>query len=126
MVTAMAAAHKAARKAIEGTYSGEVTVTEHQKVKDEISKVTGYKDVIVLTSQPCRLSFERLRTAVQGDSSASVAQTTKLFISPDITVKPGSKLTIKQGVTKDYTCSGIPAVYETHQEILLELFERWT
>lgn len=127
MVTAMDAAHKAARKAIERTYNGLVTVTDHQKVKDEITKLTEYKDVTVLENQPCKLSFERITTAIQSESSASITQTTKLFLSPDIVIKPGSKLTVTQvGVTNDYICSGVPAVYPTHQEIMLELFERWT
>jgi CMP-2-keto-3-deoxyoctulosonic acid synthetase len=127
MVKTVEAARQAARKAIEATYDGVLTVTEHQKVKDEVTKVTGYKDVVVLTDQPCRLSFERLQTAIQSDSSASVAQTTKLFVSPDIVIKAGSKITVTQaGVTTDYTCSGIPAVYMTHQEIIINLFKSWT
>lgn len=127
MVRAVEAARQAARKAIEATYDGVLTVTEHQKVKDEVTKVTGYKDVVVLNDQPCRLSFERLQTAIQSDSSASVAQTTKLFVSPDIVIKAGSKITVTQaGVTTDYTCSGIPAVYMTHQEIIINLFKSWT
>lgn len=127
MVTAMDATHKAARKAIERTYNGLVTVMEHKKVKDEVTKLTEYKDVMVLENQPCKLSFERITTAIQSESSASVTQTTKLFLSPDIVIKPGSKLTVTQvGVTNDYICSGVPAVYPTHQEIMLELFERWT
>lgn len=127
MVKAVEAARQAARKAIETTYDGVLTVTEHQKVKDEVTKVTDYKDAVVLTDQPCRLSFERLQTAIQSDSSASVAQTVKLFISPDIVIKAGSKITVTQaGVTTDYACSGIPAVYLTHQEIILDLFKSWT
>lgn len=126
MVRAVEAARQAARKAIEATYDGVLNVTEHQKVKDEVTKVTGHKDVVVVTDQPCRLSFERLQTAIQSDSSASIAQTTKLFVSPDIVIKAGSKITVTQaGVTTDYTCSGIPAVYMTHQEIIINLFKSW-
>jgi hypothetical protein len=127
MVTAMEAAQKAARKAIERTYQGMLVVTEHRKVKDEKSKLTNYQDVIVLENQPCKLSFERLQTAVQSESAASVAQTTKLFLSPDIVIKANSKITVTQtGVTSDYKSSGIPAVYQTHQEIILDLFKGWT
>lgn len=126
MVTAMNAAIKAARKAIENTYIGVVTVTEHKKVKDPITKLTEYQDVVVLSDQPCKVSFEKINTAIQSESAATVAQITKLFISPDITIKAGSKITVTQtGITTDYTCSGIPAVYQTHQEIMLDLFERW-
>lgn len=120
------AAIKAARKAIESTYEGVLTVTEHQKVTDENTKLTDYQDVVVLENQPCHLSFETLNNAVQSESAAAVTQTIKLFVSSDISIKAGSKITVTQaGVTADYTCSGIPAVYETHQEIILVLFERW-
>ena len=121
------AATKAARKAIESTYGGVLTVTEHRKVTDENTKLTNYQDIVVVEDQPCHLSFETLNSAVQSESAAAITQTIKLFVSPDIPMKAGSKITVTQaGVTADYTCSGIPAVYETHQEIILELFERWT
>lgn len=120
------AAQGAARKAIEATYFGNLTVTEMKKGKDERSKLTKSEPVIVLENQPCKLSFETLKAAVQTDSAATVSQITKLFVSPDVTIKAGSKLTITQdGITADYAYSGIPAVYPTHQEIILELFERW-
>lgn len=126
MVNAMKAAQKAARKAIEATYFGSLTVREMQKVKDEWSKLTKQKEVVTLENQPCRLSFETLQSAVQTSSEATVAQVTKLFLSPDVEVKPGSKLTVTQdGVTTDYTRSGVPAVYPTHQEIILELFKEY-
>ena len=39
----------------------------------------------------------------------------------------GSKITVTQnGVTTDYASSGKPAVYETHQEVILELKEKWS
>lgn len=126
MVGNIRAAARAARRAIEGTYEGVVTVTEHQKVTDEKTKLINYHDVTVIENQPCHLSFETLKSAVQSESAAAVTQTIKLFVSPDVVIKPGSKITVTQaGITTDYTCSGIPAVYETHQEIILELFKRW-
>lgn len=127
MVGNIRTAARAARRAIEDTYEGVVTVTEHQKVTDEKTKLTNYHDVTVIENQPCHLSFETLKSAVQSESAAAVTQTIKLFVSPDVVIKSGSKITVTQaGITTDYTCSGIPAVYETHQEIILELFERWT
>ncbi len=126
MVNAATAAQKAARKAVEATYFGTFTVTEMGKVTDERSKLAKDKPVVVLEKQPCKLSFEKLHTAAQSDSAASVTQVTKLFVPPDIVIKPGSKITVSQDhVTTDYTCSGAPAVYPTHQEIILELFQRY-
>lgn len=115
-----------ARKAIESTYDGIATVTEHKKETNTDSHLTNYEDEIVLKNQPCRLSFENITTTKQGEQAASVTQVTKLFVSPNVSIKPGSKITVTQsGLTTDYTYSGVPAVYPTHQEIMLDLFERW-
>ena len=124
MVNAIQAAQKAARKAIEATYFGTLTVTERKKEKDERSKLTKDVEVVVLENQPCKLSVEKLQTAIQSDSAATITQVTKLFVSPDISINAGSKITVSQdNVTTDYTCSGVPAIYPTHQEIILELFK---
>lgn len=126
MVDAMRAAQEAARKAIEKTYNGTMTVTEMGKVRDEKSKLTKEEPVVVLENQPCRLSFETIQAAAQSSSGAAVSQTAKLFVSPEVQIKAGSKITVIQdGSTTDYIHSGIPAIYPTHQEIILELFERW-
>lgn len=114
-----------ARKAIESLYDGKCTITEHQKVQKE-NKSTGFQDVIVQEEIPCRLSFNTVNNANQTETAASIVQITKVFLAPEIQVKPGSKLTITQnGVTTDYKSSGEPAFYSTHQEIVLELFKGW-
>ena len=115
-----------AREAIESLYDGKCTITEHQKIKKE-DKSTGFQDVVVLESEPCRLSFKTINNTSQTNTAASaVVQITKVFLAPEIQVKPGSKLTITQnGVTAEYKSSGEPAFYATHQEIVLELFKGW-
>lgn len=126
MVNAIQKAREAARKAIESTYDGIAVVTEWKKVRDEKTKLIESKPVIVLENQPCKLSAERLQMAVQGTSATEITQVMKLFLSPDIIIKPGSKITVTQANrTVDYTYSGVPAVYDTHQEIIVELFEGW-
>ena len=115
-----------ARKALETLYDGTCTITEHQKIKKE-NKSTGFQDVVVCENIPCRLSFKTINNTNQTDTAASaVVQITKVFLAPEIQVKPGSKLTITQNdVTTEYKSSGEPAFYSTHQEIVLELFEGW-
>ena len=115
-----------ARKAQEATYDGRCTVMEHQKVKDPKTKITTEKDVAVLENEPCRLSYSSVSAVDQTESAAKTAQVTKLFLSPDTKIKPGVKITVTQaGVTRAYECSGVPAVYPTHQEIVLKLAERY-
>ena len=112
------------RKALEKGYDGTFTVTEHKKVTKP-NHTTGFSDVVVIVDQPCRLSFSSSPSATDGDI-AEINQTVKLFFAPEINVKEGSKITVTQnGVTTDYKQSGTPAVYSSHQEILLELFKGW-
>ena len=60
-----------------------------------------------------------------------MTQQVKLFLSPQIKVNAGSKLIVTQkydsreDLVSEFSSSGVPAVYPSHQEISLELFERW-
>lgn len=116
------------RQLIEKTYIGTCTISEYKKVPVEDGS-TEFQETIVLENQPCRLSFSSSpSTNSNSDNTAqSVIQTTKVFISPDINIKSGSKLTVTQnGITKAYENSGEPAIYATHQEIIVKLFKGWT
>lgn len=127
MVSALEAARKAARKAIEKTYyTGLCSVVERRDVRDEQTKITHKSEVTVIESQPCKLSFEKLDATAQTETAASLTQGTKLFLPPNVEIKAGSKIIVEQdGVKNAYSASGVPAVYPTHQEIILTLFERW-
>lgn len=115
-----------ARKAIESIYTGICTVSEYQSVKDEKTGITRQREVVVAENLPCRLSFESKTAAMPSETVSAVAQGVRLFIAPKITVKSGSKITVTQnGVTTEYAASGVPAVYITHQELMLELFRGW-
>lgn len=114
------------KKAVESLYHGKCSVYEYQNVRDERTKLTGSHPVLVLEGQPCKLSFGTPKAAAKPDPAAAITQEVKLFVSPDVQVRPGSKITVTQdGVTADYTYSGVPAVYPSHQEITLELFGGW-
>lgn len=126
MVKAMEAARKAARRAQEATYEGLCTIYEYRDVTDEKTKLSSEEEVAVIEDQPCKLSFEKLNAAVQTETAAAVAQGIKLFLAPEIVVKSNSKIVVTQnGITNEYSASGVPAVYSTHQEIPLELFRGW-
>ena len=113
------------RKAIESLYTDVCTITEHKKIKKE-NLSTGFQDVVVLENQPCRVSFKTVNSASQGDVAATIVQIVKVFLAPEIQVKPGSKITItRNNVVTEYKCSGQPALYDTHQEVVLELFKGW-
>ncbi len=125
MVSAIEKARVSARKAVESRYDGVCTIIEHQKVP-KANKSTGFDDVIVAENLPCRLSFKTKANTDKNEIASSVSQIIEVFLNPEITIKTGSKLIITQnGVTTEYKSSGQPAVYSTHQEIILELFKEW-
>ena len=115
-----------ARRAIEKLYDSTCTVYEYQNVTDEVTKISTQKPVVVWENQPCRLSFESISVVEQSTGAAKKSMSVKLFISPEVSIKAGSKIAVTtKGVTTEYANSGIPAIYSSHQEIMLNLFERW-
>lgn len=115
------------RKAIESLYTGVCSILEYKEVKDEITKITSYEEVIILENQPCRISFKTIPVNNETETGATLHQTVKIFTSPDVVIKPGSKIIVTQnGVTTNYKNSGEPAAYSSHQEIMLELFKGWS
>lgn len=114
------------RNAIEQLYEDTCTVIEYQSLKDPISKVTKKQEVTVLTDQPCKLSFSSTDTTESKNNVATVSQVVKLFVSPDVTIKAGSKLVvIHDDVEHVYKSSSEPSTFFTHNEISLELFKGW-
>lgn len=119
------------RKAIERLYKGLCTVKIWAEVTDPITHVTEHKEVDLFIDQKCKLSSGGsafvANSAKQSTGPAFVTQTKKLFLAPELVVPPGSKIVVTQnGVTTEYTRSGQPSVYMDHQEISVDLFERYS
>lgn len=116
----------AVRKAIEMTYDCTCNVIEQKEYKKE-NKSTGFKETTVAENEKCKLSFETITQNGQDDIKANVSQITKLFIAPEIIIKDGSRIEVTDVLGKKtiYKSSGQPAIYQTHQEIMLELVERY-
>ena len=116
---------KKARKAIETMYVDTCTITNKEEYEKENGS-TGFRDTILCENEPCKLSYSSTSSAVQGEVAASVGQSIKLFISPDVPIPEGSKISVTHdGVTGEYKRSGVPAMYATHQEIVLD-FKGWS
>lgn len=118
---------KKARKALESMYEGTCDIVEHKKVKKS-NGATVFEDVKLLEKEPCRLSFKTITSTNPTDTGASaLKQTTTLFINPDVKIAPGSKIIVTQNnVTTEYKQSSEPAMYDTHQEIILDIFKEWS
>ncbi len=80
---------EALRKAIESTYTDSCIVSERRKEINPVTKLTDWKDVVVLDGQPCRLSFKTVQSTQQEGAAEETVQSVKLFLSPDIVIKIG-------------------------------------
>ena len=114
------------RKALERMWKDRCSVFVQAEITDLDTNLTDFQETPLFEDQPCKLSFKALDTTTTTGNVAVMTQGVKLFLSPDVSIKPGSKITVTQnGVTTEYSSSGVPAKYPTHQEIMLKLFERW-
>lgn len=116
----------AQRKALERLWKDRCTVYHRVKVTDPKTKLTDFDEKPLLQDQPCKLSFETLNST-DGDRVATVAQSVKLFISPDVEIPAGCKIVVTRfndlERTFTYSRSGEPGIFTNHQEIMLEPFK---
>lgn len=114
------------KKAIESLYLGVCTVYIHEKHLDPLTKQTNFTETAIITDQPCRLSYSRISPNTETDKISQQHQVIKLFIDSSLDIPAGCKIIVTQNnKTQAYKSSGVPAVYRYHQEIELEIFERW-
>jgi len=81
---------------------------------------------------PCRLSFRRGIEAMGmirdvGDAAMESVQVVRLFLAPDVRIPPGSRIVLRRedGSELRLQRTGVPAVFESHQEIRMEREERF-
>lgn len=112
------------RRAMEATYDGSCRIYGMRAVKDPETKVTRQEETLVKEGIPCHLSFSSTAPASGSDTVTAAMQTIKLFLAPELVVPPGSRVEVaQQGRTESYGQSGKAAVYSSHQEIVLEIWE---
>lgn len=116
---------EALKSITESLYDCKCSIIEYTHTTDENTGITSLKDVMAYKDVPCRISFESFPISGQTENINNITQKIKLFISPDIEIKPGSRIEInKNGEVKFYSMSGISAKYISHQEIFLENYKK--
>lgn len=118
---------KAYRKSIEELYNDTCNIYESGYVKDQETGITKpTDDILVVANQQCRISFKTISPTNQTENNNKTSQEIKLFIAPELLIKEGSKIVItRNGRTTEYKNSGTPAIYSTHQEIILTLVKEY-
>ena len=96
------------------------SIYNFEKVKDPKTKTTEFKEILVQENIPCRISFQNIFSTSETPSIAIINQVIKLFLSNKVEIKENSKIVVtRNGVSKTYKASGIPAIYSVHQEVIL-------
>lgn len=96
------------------------SIYNFEKVKDPKTKTTEFKEILVQENIPCRISFQNISSTSETPSIAITNQDIKLFLSNNVEIKENSKIVVtRNGISKTYKASGIPAIYSVHQEIIL-------
>ena len=109
------------KNVIADLFEDSCTVYELADVMDAVTKRTRKTSQAVYTDIPCRLSYSSIAPTSTGDGADKISQTVKLFVSPDCTIKAGSRVHVVRasGTESDWGMTGEPAVYRTHREYVL-------
>ena len=92
---------------------------------------TLFAERCIYVDLPCRISFRlsfETVGAVRDVANAAIraGQSVKLFLAPEIVVPPGSKILVRRrGHEMEFARTGMPAVFEGHQEVRMERFSNW-
>lgn len=114
------------QKAIVSLWTGICTIYTRAEQVNQTNKRIEFVETAIIEDEPCRLSFKNSSPVSISTDVAENKQIIKLFLSPNVVVPMGSKITVTQnGVTNTYRRSGEPCIFSYHQEILLENFEKW-
>lgn len=123
---AINAARVKAKKALMVLYEDTCTIYANVPVLDEVTGITEYQETALYENLSCRISFGSAAAVAADETAPEVQQTITLFLAPEVDVPAGCKISVtREGNTVNYSRSGVPSVYKTHQEIKLELFERY-
>ena len=112
-----------ARNKLETFYDGVCKVIQYESLPGTIQ---AFQEITVGENIPCHLDYETVQVVNATDQAAAIVQRATLFLAPEIKILPGSKIVVEQNQSQTtFKASGKPAIYQTHQEIPLEIAEKW-
>lgn len=112
--------------ALMSLWTDKMTVTVKESETEEKTGITSFKDKVIYSNEPCRVSFSSLSAAEITDGVQEIAQSVKLFASVKLDIPPGSEIIVvrRGGRAAVYESSGPAAFYLFHQEIPLKLKDK--
>lgn len=113
------------KKQLRTLYDGTATVYSVNSSSEDQHGIERDDEEILHENVKCRVSFSNKNHNKQ-DNHGELDQTIVLYCDPDIDIPPGSKIKVTQyGATHTYSCSGLAAKYNSHQEIELTTYREY-
>lgn len=113
------------KKALQKLWNDLCSVYVKTETFNKDTKLTDFTESLLYENQPCKLSIESLADAGEG-KTASVSQSVTLFTDNNVDIPAGSRIDVtRDGRTLHYKRSGTPGIFTYHQEIPIELYEKW-
>lgn len=99
----------------------------YSKTINESTKRTEFGETLIYSNEPCKLSFNSntLNNITEVDHVSEDYQDAKLFIDNELDIPMGSKVVVIRGERTFTYKVGEIAVFTSHQELRLTLFDRW-
>ena len=117
-------------EALQRLWTDRCDITVRVSEMDPETGRTVFREETLISGEPCRLSFKLTFENVSGTKDSgmytTIYQSAKLFMDREVSVPPGSKITVtRSGTVFEFCRSGSPAVYDYHQELKMEKFKDW-
>ena len=114
----------AQRKALEEhMWHGRAVVKVWEEYEDPLTWITDEGEVTKYEEVPCKLSHKTFTATINTGAGAVLTKEIKLSLGNEYDIPAGSKIIVPQnGITEEYTRSGVASKFRVHQEIPLELF----
>lgn len=117
------------KTALESLYHDSCTVYEYVETENA-NFSTGFEETVVYEDIPCRLSYEDNNNAGwtyanQTEYADIKGKAIKLFLDCSYEIKAGSKIKVSRlGKDTLFKSAGEAARYPSHQEVVLELYDK--
>lgn len=110
------------KKALSTLYDGQATIWTYGDDEPDENGIVAIHAPVSSGPYPCRVSYKSIVPAEQSDGLSVFEQSITLFMSPDVAITAGADVDVTQrGQTLHFTAAGVPAVYDSHQEVTLRV-----
>jgi len=118
------------KTALEKMWTDSLDVIVQERVVNTKNGRSEFVEKTLYHNIPCRLSFhtpsQAIRAAREQGDLTEIEQTVHLFLRADVVIPAGSKIVVyRNGAEMLFVRSGVPAIFDHHQELRVERFVRW-